>query len=54
VTLRTKLCDVATLTLCARCYRTCYLPLAAPARAALNRPDGTLLIEPGRFGSGLS
>ena len=41
VTLRTACRAVATLTLCTRCYRTCYFPLAS------DRPDGTLLIEPG-------
>ena len=48
VTLRTTRRDVATLALCARCYRNCYLPLVA----AGGRPDGTLLIEPDHTGSG--
>ena len=39
VTLRTTVRVVATLTLCARCYRTCYLPLAAPAGVVLDHPD---------------
>jgi DNA-binding XRE family transcriptional regulator len=39
VTLRTTVRVVATLTLCARCYRTYYPPLAAPAGVALDRPD---------------
>jgi len=40
VTLRTTQGDVATLTLCARCYRTCYVPLATP-----DLPGGTILSE---------
>jgi hypothetical protein len=44
VTLRTALHVVTTLTLCARCYRTHYVPLT----------DGTLLIEPADPGSGAS
>ena len=49
VTLRTAQRDVATLALCARCYRTCYVPLVP----AGGRPDGTLLIEPGHIAPGV-
>ena len=48
VTLRTAQRGVATLMLCARCYRTCYAPLAGLSKPEDDCLGGTLLIEPGR------
>ena len=46
VALRTTPHTVVTLTLCPRCYRTCYSPLAPPAGVVLDHPDSARRSDP--------
>ena len=46
VMLRATTGCIGPLVLCPRCYRTCYLPLVAPADTGPERVHGMLLIEP--------